>query len=163
MKCFFVCFSLGIFSLLKFQMIILNFLVCYTMIKCTSKVLTSLLSNKKSKQMLLRSVGRWSPGQLLAPSSWRSLNPPWLGYFFSFQWKITQRDPSAPFSYSHQVSKEWKDNLTVPHFQNPGVDSLILLTKLPKIGVQTIMMAKVQTASQMKSEKKSQIMWSYSG
>ena len=91
-------------------MIILNFLVCYTMIKCTSKVLTSLLSNKKSKQMLLRSVGRWSPGQLLAPSSWRSLNPPWLGYFFSFQWKITQRDPSARCFYLHQVSKEWKDN-----------------------------------------------------
>ena len=61
--------------------------------------------------MLLRSVGRWSPGQLLAPSSWRSLNPPWLGYFFSFQWKITQRDPSAHCFYSHQVSKEWKDNL----------------------------------------------------
>ena len=47
---FFVCLSLGIFSLLKFQMIILNFLVCYTMIKCTSKVLTSLHSNKKLKQ-----------------------------------------------------------------------------------------------------------------
>ena len=113
--------------------------------------------------MLLRSVGRWSPGQLLAPSSWRSLNPPWLGYFFSCQWKITQRDPSAPFSYSHQVSKRWKDNLIVPHFQNPGVDSLILLTKLPKIGVQTIMMAKVKTASSNEIRQENYIMWSYSG
>ena len=41
---------------------------------------------------------------------------------------------------------------------NPGMDSLFLLSKLPKIGVQTIMMAKVQTASQMKSEKRIQIM-----
>ena len=48
---------------------------------------------------------------------------------------------------------------------NPGMDSLFLLSKLPKIGVQTIMMAKVQTASahHMKSEKRIQIMWSYSG
>ena len=46
-----------------------------------------------------------------------------------------------------------------------GMDSLFLLSKLPKIGVQTIMMAKVQTASahHMKSEKRIQIMWSYSG
>ena len=44
-----------------------------------------------------------------------------------------------------------------------GMDSLFLLSKLPKIGVQTIMMAKVKTASSNEIRQENYIMWSYSG
>ena len=148
-------------------MIILNFLVCYTMIKCTSKVLTSLLSNKKSKQMLLRSVGRWSPGQLLAPSSWRSLNPPWLGYFFSFQWKITQRDPSARCFYSHQVAKASRDSLMVSQFiWSLSTQAWTLYSSsqnCPRLEFKLSWWPRCKLPHHMKSEKRIQIMWSYSG
>jgi len=104
--------SLGIFSLLKFQMIILNFLVCYTMIKCTSKICWKMITGTIVGTLLLE------------------IAQPTLAWIFLL---LPMEDHT-------------KRSLCSLLLFTSGMDSLFLLSKLPKIGVQTIMMAKVASS-----------------